>query len=276
MIHAAKRFMVWERNMKKSLKLEELLFAELEKRQTMKSEEIGALLGVSPSTVRRICIRLSEQKRAVRVIGGVQLVKQDPFPEYSYARQMTLNIEEKRAIGRRASLLVENGDIIFVNSGTTTFHFVSAMVERIRNNELSGVVMVTNAIDNAMLILEGLTGIQIILTGGEYYPRRRDLAGVHCEQTIRSLRFHKFFTGVDSLNTQDGLMVLDARTANIDRIASERSDQVIVLADHMKFGNHPYISYSELDPKHIIVTDQQLDAESRRQLSEGSWTAIYV
>lgn len=220
--------------------------------------EIQSIFEVSESTARRMCKAMEDEGLAVRTCGGglQTMMPMMTGNEYLFEQKAVEHTEEKERIGAYASSKVESNDIIFVSGGTTAECFVRSLTRRIANKEISNVVIMTNSICNAEVMGE-LN--DVILTGGVYRPKRRDVAGYTSEATIRGAHFNKSFIGVDGIELTDGLMALDSDTGNMDRLVTSRSDLVYILADSSKFKTKSFISYEHFLPKHIIVTDGGLD-----------------
>ncbi len=228
---------------------------------TISLTEIQQKFGISESTARRMCKAAEEDGTAVRICGGVLrlLLPQSAEEEYFFNQRAIEHIEEKKTIGRYASLQVESGDIIFVSGGTTTESFIRFLAERITAGEIENITIMTNSICNAE-ILGDINNV--ILTGGIYRPKRRDVAGYTSEATIRGAHFNKSFIGVDGIELSDGLMALDQDTGNMDRLVTSRSETAYILADSGKFCAKPFISYEHFLPKHIILTDHGVPKDS--------------
>lgn len=238
------------------------LLKELSKRKRISTLDIQSLFDVSESTARRLCVDLENENKAVRILGGLQIIStqlREDSGEYSYEKRATENVEEKIRIGAYAATLVDNRDIMYISGGTTVHEFVKVLRERILNNEISNVVIMTNSLANA----EALSGItRVVLTGGEFRPRRRDVAGYISEQNLMSMHFNKCFMGVDGIDIDNGIMAMDMDTANLDKIASEKSEHTFVLADHHKFSNQSFVVFGRFEKnRHTIITGAEMDQE---------------
>lgn len=237
----------------------EELLKELAKQTRLFVPDIQKRFQISESTARRLCSDLEKENKAFRILGGLQIahapIAEDAV-EYSYERRSTEHVKEKRIIGTYAATLVQNRDIIFVTGGTTVYEFVIALRDRIRNNELSNVVVMTNSMVNAE-VLSGTA--RVLLTGGEYRPERRDVAGYISEQTLMSSHFNKCFMGIDGIDLHDGVMAMDLDTANMDNIASEKSEHTFILADHKKFKRQSFVVFERFSKRHTVITDSGLE-----------------
>jgi len=156
--------------MEKNEAREQVLMNALNIRGKMNTEEVMEMLNVSESTARRIFIRLESKGEVIRTIGGIQLAQENPMA-YSFERINKQNLEQKIQIGVVGANLIESGDVVFFDSGTTTLQVCNALVRRINEELLSNVTFFTNSLAN-LNVLSSVCKVQLI--GGQYRPQRRD------------------------------------------------------------------------------------------------------
>ena len=229
----------------------------LKTRRKLDMEEIVGRFSISESTARRLCASLERQGKVIRGVGGIYcLPEAGATGQYEYDRLVAESAPQKDRIGEYASGLVEEGDIIFISGGTTVAQLSRHLAARLGRGELGRVLITTNSVINAEL-LAPLT--KVVLIGGEYRPRRRDVAGPLSERMVSGARFNKCFLGIDPIDVDAGLMVFDVETGNLDELVSARSDTKYILADSGKFKDKSFITYSAITPSHAIVTDAGID-----------------
>ncbi|MGH2607394.1 MAG: DeoR/GlpR family DNA-binding transcription regulator [Anaerolineales bacterium] len=232
----------------------------LEDQGIAQSAALGELLGVSEATVRRDLERL-EKEGVERTHGGAMLSQRLP-KEPAYARSALAHPEEKRRIGRAAAELVEPGDTIFVNSGTTTTQFVRALRGR---PALAGLTVVTNSLSAALEAREG--GWETILVGGSFRPISNSVVGRFAVETLRQIYAAKAFLGVDGISLKFGCTTPISGEAEVARQMIEHArGSVVIVADHSKWGvvsNFPLASLDEID---VLVADDGLAPQWRREL----------
>ena len=236
------------------------LLAELKKRGQLESKEIMELFQISESTARRMCVELGKKGLAIRTFGGIRSLPEHSSPSaaYSYDIRETEHADLKQKIGEYASSLVEDGDIIFINGGTTAQKMAEALIERVRRENLKNISILTNSIASAELLAGDCT---VMLTGGRLRAERRDMAGYLSEQMVRNAHFDKCFIGVDGISMNEGLVALDMETANLDRMVVDQSDAAFILADSSKFNRPCFVTYARFQPKHTIITDNRVDPQ---------------
>ena len=219
--------------------------------------EASDLLGTSPATTRRFFERLASEGRVVRVHGGIQLVPESKS-SYSYFLSNTRRMRQKTAIAEWAVTMVESGDLLFLDSGTTLLRMAEALDQRLQAGSLEGIVVVTNSLVSYEKLCPHC---RVILVGGEVRLNRRDTYGQVAENTMESLHVHKSFFGADAIHPKKGLMATDEWTRRMNDIVRNNSDSVIVLSDSEKFGKSSLLSYSDLDNVDLIITDDGITDE---------------
>jgi len=247
----------------------------LKKRQKLSMSEIVAYFGISDSTARRLCVSLEKKGKIIRGFGGIHCAPDSTATrvEYQYDVLEGENAFEKSQIGAYASGLVEDDDIIFISGGTTMAQFSRHLADRIKQGAINKVLITTNSVINAE-VLAPFT--KVVLIGGEYRSHRRDVAGFLSERMITGIHFNKCFLGVDAIDVNAGLMVFDVETGNLDELVSARSDTKYILADSQKFKKKSFITYSNITPTHVIITDRKLDPEIVKQASINQSQIIIV
>lgn len=231
-------------------------------RRVVASSELCALLDVSEATVRRDLEWLESEGFLERTHGGAILshrLQQEP----RYASRAHLYAEEKRIIGQAAAALIEDGDIIFINSGTTT----TQVIHHIRNS--AGVTVVTNNLSAAQEL--GEPGFELILLGGLFQPRSISVAGRFAVENLNQIYADKAFIGVDGLSLKHGCTVPMLAEAEVVRVMVERTHgPIAVVADNSKWGVVSNFEIAKIDQIDQLVTDTGLDDWAHTALSSRS------
>jgi DeoR/GlpR family transcriptional regulator of sugar metabolism len=214
--------------------------------------EVVDSLAVSEATVRRLFAALEKEGKVVRNYGGIQLpAAQDG---YSFKRYEKVQENEKRQIGIRAAQLVQSGDSIYLDCGTTVARMAEALNVRIAAGELISLSIVTNSIVN-MNLLSLIRGSRVIMLGGEYNHERRDFSGPITERCLEIFHFKQCFLGSDGVTSAMGYTTNHLGLSSLNRKVLSRSDSAIVLTDKSKFGRDALVSFAEVKDIHTIVTD---------------------
>lgn len=228
--------------------------------------ELSKLFGVSESTIRRDLEELDEQGVIQRAHGGAVVVER-AAPEPPIIQRMAENEEEKRRIGRAAAELVRDGETIFLGSGTTTMEVARNLVDR--NN----LTVITNALNIANLFA-GKSNITVIVVGGLLRHSELSMIGHITEQVLKELHADKVIMGMRAISAQDGLTNDYLPETMTDRAIINLAPEVIVVADHSKFGKVSTALVAPISSIHKIVTDSGAPAEQVEALRQAGVEVI--
>jgi len=215
---------------------------------SVKAQEIAAQLQVSEATIRRDLNRLSRNNLVKRTYGGA-IRSLSVGQEMIFNTQKQRNIEEKKKIGLAASQLIEEGDVIIIESGTTGYH--TAL--NIRNKKK--LTVITNGCEIASVLSSLNPEFTIILSGGILDPQTHSLIGPITDHTFTNLNVDKAFIGITGLDINRGITAVNQIEANTKRNIINSAKQVIALADHSKLGHISINFVAGISSIDILVTD---------------------
>ena len=225
----------------------------------VRSIELSEQLGISEATVRRDLEWLETEGIIVRTHGGAMLTKRMHI-EPKYVHRAQLYAEEKRKIGLTAAALVEDGDIIFVNSGTTT----TQVIRHLRRD--ADITVVTNNLSASLEISE--PSFELLLVGGEFQPRSNSVAGRFATDNIGQIYANKAFIGVDGLTLEQGCTVPSNAEAEVDRMMIERTrGPIIIVTYHSKWGLVSNFEIAKIEQIDKLVTDLDFDGAGQAALA---------
>jgi len=222
-------------------------------------------MSVSEATVRRDLRQLADSKQIDLVYGGATVRR---CHDQSLQFRAQQNIEAKRAIGRLASELVQDGDMIFIDCGTTCFemrHYLKA--KRSLTVILNSTRLATELGENG--------DFSIILLGGNYRHDRMDAIGPLAVNAIDQLRGYIAFIGVDGLDMEFGLSASDIQTAHLYQHVMKNARESILLADRSKFLAPSLYRIGDIESVSRIVTDGPPSAEWAEHLTARGIDLIY-
>jgi len=228
---------------------EERLMAILQHLQTHRRisvQEICDRFGVSRDTARRDIVRLEEQGEILRTRGGAilpTLSKSNP----KLAERLQRESGSKQRIGALAATLIKDRDYLILDASTTVQ--VAAMHLRSADN-----VVVTNSLDIASLLSEK-EQITVHLLGGRLDLENRYVYGARAIAMLADYHADKLLIGTHGL-THEGLYIPTEEEGFLVREMIRRADQVILLADHSKFGVKHFARIAGLEQIDILVTDR--------------------
>lgn len=207
-----------------------------------------ALGGVSESTIRRD-LSVLERDGVVEILrGGAARLIDGSFDTPVSSRKI-LHEKEKEIIAKAAASLVNDGETIYLDVGSTTLR----MVKYLQKKRIS--LVTTDA-----LIIQEIAGtdLKCMLVGGDIIQNTASLVGPLTDNTLRSLYFDKAFIGTFGFDLVAGFSCPDYREANKKRIVRDNSKIVYVLADSSKEGKRSMAKAFELD-ECILITDKLTD-----------------
>jgi DeoR/GlpR family transcriptional regulator of sugar metabolism len=170
---------------------------------------------------------------------------------------------QKEAIGRLAWTLIQPGDSVYVDAGSTAAHLAAAMDNSRR------ITVVTNS-TIVLQVLENRANIVTIMLGGKAHGPSHSLVGPLAEEAVQQFRFNKAFLGASGIDLQEGLTQSNLEEVPIKKRVAANSKEVIVLADSTKFSRNVFVSFLPMKSVHVIVTDSGISLEHRKALGELS------
>jgi DeoR family transcriptional regulator of aga operon len=213
---------------------------------------------VSAVTIRSDLSAIEARGLASRSYGGATLARTPP-PEQTIPQKDAIHHAQKEGIGALAATLVQHGDNIIIDSGTTTI----SLARHLRG--ASQATVMTNGL-NIAWELSDAPGVELILAGGLLRKQSLSIQGSQAEATLQAYSFDKLFLGVDGFDLQFGLTTHDEAEASLNRMMVERAKKVIVLADASKFGRVCLHRIVQLDRVHTVITDAGISEAVRDDL----------
>ncbi len=224
----------------------------------VKVPDLSQLFTVSEETVRRDLVLLEKDGLAKRVYGGAVLTKLTSY-EPPYLQRQQVQTEEKECIGRAAAELVESGDTIAVDIGTTTLEMAKAIAGRER------LTILTNSLAVAYHLMESLNSGRfsgkIVVVGGELNPEQQSMSGPMGESMLSQFRVDKAFISVGGISPERGISDYDINETGMSRRMIEAASRTIVLADESKLGKEAFVEIAPLDKLHVIVSNTAVPKE---------------
>ena len=225
----------------------------LMEKSIVKIQEIMELTNSSESTIRRDLSLLEEQRFLKRIHGGASRL-QGKLQEPSMVEKSTKNLQEKRQIAKYAASLVEEGDCIYLDAGSTVFEMIDFL-------HIKDIVVVTNGLMHVQALIT--KGIPIFTLGGYVKPKTNAFVGRGALASLELYRFDKSFMGVNGIHPQFGFTTPDQEEALVKEKAISLAREAIVLADSSKFSEVSFAKIADIH-KAAIITNE-LEAEIEKQ-----------
>lgn len=224
----------------------------LAERKNASVNELMDLLDVSDSTLRRDLLSLEKQGKCERVHGGVSAVAPVQAEDQSMNLRRTEFHLEKKEIGRRAVDQVEEGDLIYIDAGTTT----EAMLLQL---DVPGTRIVTNSINHAALASN--KGYEVTLVGGQFKSITDAIVGEEALDFLDKYSFDAGFFGTNAISLQGDLLTPDLHEAAIKKKAMKQCQRVYVLADSSKLDKTSKIRFGNLQHA-VLICNENPDLEN--------------
>ena len=222
--------------------------------------DLAERFAVSSVTIRADLSHIESQGLATRNHGGATLVRMPP-QEQGIHEKDALNLPLKERIGARAAQLVQPGDNIIIDSGSTTM----TLARHLRGHP--DVTVMTNGL-NIAWELANAPGVKVLMTGGLLRKQSLSLQGSQAEASLNTYSFDTLFLGVDGLDLQFGLTTHDEAEARLNHRMVERARRIVVLTDASKFGRVSLHRIALLEQIHAVITDAGIDEATRDGLQQ--------
>jgi DeoR family transcriptional regulator, fructose operon transcriptional repressor len=228
-------------------------------------EELVRILGVSESTIRRDLETLDLAGSIKRTHGGA-IYAGEVRSMPAFDERTGTAVAEKSAIGQAAADMLEDGDTVLLDGGTTTLEVARALVGR-------RVQVVTNSLPIAQLLASSQQ-TDLILIGGYVYPRTGVALGPLAIATMQSIRVRRAILGAGGI-VAEGIYNSNSLLVESERQMMSCGQEVIIVADHSKFGRLALARLCGLEEVNQIVVDSGLSDEHRAML-ESAGVRIHV
>lgn len=245
-------------SMRKRIERKSALLHALQNFDSIPIVDLARQTGVSSSTLRRELRPLVNDNLVTVSVGKVSLAMTSN-EEVPFALRALQNIDEKARIGQAALELVCNGDTIFIAGGTTTLELARLLPGQRR------LTVITNALRVVDLLVDQ-PGIDLIALGGAVRPGEQTLHGHLTDWGVAQFRADKLFYGIEAISLQHGLTHSQIVEVSTDRAFASAATQIIILADHTKFGKVAPALVMPLEKVHVIITDRGLPADTLEDL----------
>ena len=220
----------------------------------IKAQDIVQQFDVTMETVRRDLEELENQGLLRRVYGGA-IEGRVYEPEPSYDSRIISRLDEKQAIARKTAEMIDDGEIIYLDGGTTALE----VARELANSDMT-LTVVTNALPVAEALLKG-NNIEVIILGGVISKGESVANRLMDPATIDVFNFQKTILGAASISPSQGVTDYNLDVSVLKKRIMGRSDKVIFVADHSKFNKRVRYTVADYHDIDVIVTDQKTSPE---------------
>ena len=223
-------------------------------------EELRGHFNISMNTVRRDVAELLERGTVTKVYGGVRArPTEQALTPYEVRRRGSEGA--KSAIGRRAAELVRDGDVIFIDSGTTTLQMIDHLADR---RELT---IITNNLEAIVRALPH-ENITIIVLPGQVRRKTHSLTGDDAVRYLKRFNVRTAFIAATGVSSH-GVTNSSPLEYEIKKCAVESAEKTVLLIAEAKFGVTGLMTFAQLADFDALVTDETPAPEVRRELADN-------
>jgi DeoR family transcriptional regulator, aga operon transcriptional repressor len=223
--------------------------------------DVGALslqFGVSEVTIRKDLRYFEGKNLLIRSRGGA--MKQGLLnADLSVFERRRQNMEQKKKIGIAAASMIENGETVILDSGTTIMELAKHISKQ------TEITIITIAVDIALRLAE-YPRLRVIMPGGILRRNSLSFVGEQAVAVLKDFHADKFFLSADGIDSEQGLLTMNIEEAHLARICIENSKQVIALVDSEKFGKKGIMTIAPLSKIDAIITDNGITGEQIKLL----------
>lgn len=217
-------------------------------KKTVTLNELCSKFEVSKNTIRRDLKYLEKKNIIKKVYGGVTTNENYLT---SFEQRTNYYKTEKEKIGHCASKFIEEGDIIFIDSGTTTNSILSNL------NTNINLTLLTNSLD-IIISASYFDNINLFIIGNNYKRETKSFIGVNDLSALNNFNIDKAFMSATGVTLDQGLTNSDIIENKIKKTISKKSNSLYLLADKSKFGKYTLLTYAQMEDLDAIITSEPL------------------
>ncbi len=206
--------------------------------------ELAQKLGVSAVTIRKDLDILEEKGLLRRQHGFAVRISPDDI-----GYRMTFDYETKKRIASRACEMIESGEVVMIESGSTCAMLAAEIVTNKRD-----VTIITNSAFIAGHV-RSIPGARVILLGGSYDPDAQAMSGPLVRKCAEQFYVDKFFIGIDGYEPSQGFSNVDMLRAEAVRAMAAQANKRIILTDSSKFNKRGVVRLISAKEVTIVITD---------------------
>lgn len=223
----------------------------------MEVSRLSTLLNVSQVTIRKDLIALEQSGMLVREHGYATLNNSDDIN-----KRLAFHFEQKMQIVKRAAQLVEDGETIFIESGSCCALLAVEIAQTKKD-----VTIVTNSAFIADYVRK-IENVQIVLLGGNYQKESQVMVGPMTAQCAQAYFADKLFIGTDGFSIRTGFTGNDYMRSVAVQDMAEQVEKVIVVTDSSKFYQKGNVSLIATNRIHMLITNSDIPLEQEQYLLE--------
>lgn len=224
-------------------------------------KDLARKFKVSDMTIRRDLEVLERRGEIIRTHGGAASARRFTF-EFTFRDKQNRMLAEKIAIAQRAAEQVQDGQVVALDTGTTTLEIARRLVDK------RDVTVITTSLA-IVSVLQFAEELEVVLLGGYLRPSSPDLHGPLTEQNLDAFRADLAFLGADAVDQKGVTYTHDLRVVNLDHKMADNASKVIVVADHSKLGATAMCKILRPSQYDCLITDEGVSPAMARALKRA-------
>lgn len=217
--------------------------------------DLSKIFKVSEVTIRQDLEKLESEDLIIREHGGAFLKSAEDHVS-SLSPLNRDNMDKKVLIGKKAAALIENGEVIILDSGSTTTEIAKNLVNR------KNLTVITNSL-NIALLLGPQPGIEVMMTGGEFKSPTLSLTGQKAADFLKDIHVDKLFLATAGISLKAGLTYPSISDLVVKKAMIDAADTVYLVADSTKIRKTSFASLGALSLIHFIITDPSVSEDHK-------------
>lgn len=247
----------------------EMLIRYLREHGRTNVTELAEHFNITGATVRSDLRHLEKTKQVVRRYGGAEAVTPPIIEDRTLDEKTTLNQDIKKRIGAKAAILVNDGESIILDNGSTTLQMVPWLVEKV------AITLMTNSLQIVNEIVARDSDMTVLMPGGTFRRRSSSFHGGLAEQAFRFYTFDKLFIGADGFDIDLGTTTFN-EVYQVSQAMCQAAKQIIVVTDSSKFGRKTPNIVVPVEKINTVITDSGISPQDKAALEKRGIEVLIV
>ena len=237
------------------------ILEQIESEGRVAISDVAKRLSVSEMTIRRDLEMLEQNGTLNRVHGGAVLARSRSY-EPPFATRAVRNVEAKQRIGQAAAAVINDGETVILDAGTTTLEIARRLHGR------KNLRVLTLSLHVAAVLVDD-PAITLMLPGGIVRAGERSLTGSIAQQAFADLSFDTLFLTVGGVDLKAGVTEYNLEDAAVKRAAFASARRRVAVADGSKLGKTAFARVCTIDELDILVTDSSAPSDLLKALQQA-------
>ncbi|AAK04048.1 TPA: DNA-binding transcriptional repressor [Pasteurella multocida] len=234
-----------------------------------KVDELASHFHLTGATIRKDLTALEKQNKVLRTYGSVVVTQKDLEQDPPIDFKTNVNLSQKQRIGKKAATLINEGDSIIFDAGSTVLQIIPNLTT------FDNLSIMTNSLTIFNAVLQLNKSYNLLMSGGSFREKSASFHGYFAESVFIGSTFDTLFIGTDGLDLDVGLTTFN-EVYRVSSLMCNAAKKIIVLADSSKFGRKTPNIVCGLEKIHTIVTDDKLPTEMKDKLIEKGIEVLIV